>query len=81
MAYFEQPVPSKLAVVLGNEWIGIKPDAMGAVDAVVYVPSKQALDVTTAAHTIVFDAISRAGWCDQAEINHSQRQCFMKELV
>ncbi|MFT5128926.1 MAG: 23S rRNA (guanosine2251-2'-O)-methyltransferase [Rhodothermales bacterium] len=61
---WDLPLQMPLALVLGNEALGIDPDALEACDAVARLPvfgSKNSLNVANCASAVVYDIVRRLG--------------------
>jgi 23S rRNA (guanosine2251-2'-O)-methyltransferase len=66
---FEYNFP--VALVLGNEALGVSAAALKTCDAVVEIPVfgyKNSVNVATAAGIVIYDALRQAGWLDEAAI-------------
>lgn len=65
---FEYSFP--VALVLGNEALGVSAAALKACDAVVEIPVfgyKNSVNVATAAAVVLYDALRQAGWLDDTD--------------
>lgn len=65
---FEYNFP--VALVLGNEALGVSGAALKTCDAVIEVPVfgyKNSINVATAAAVVLYDALRQAGWLDDAD--------------
>ena len=65
--YTEVEYPQPVALVLGNEALGVSPEALALCDAIVEIPMagyKNSMNVATACAVVVFEVLRQWGLCE-----------------